>query len=67
MRLFRRLHCEITAASLPLAITCLRSRTAGNKDRARAYHHTAPISLIFGLYEGIRLALDEGLDARCVH
>ena len=39
---------------------------AASKERQRAYHHTAPISLIFGLYEGVRLALLEGLPARCV-
>ncbi len=30
----------------------------------RAYHHTAPISMLYGLHEGLRLALDEGLEAR---
>ena len=28
------------------------------------YHHTAPISAIFGLAEGLRIVLEEGLDAR---
>lgn len=31
---------------------------------AHAYHHTAPISLHFALREGLRMALEEGLDAR---
>jgi alanine-glyoxylate transaminase / serine-glyoxylate transaminase / serine-pyruvate transaminase len=30
----------------------------------RAYHHTAPISMIYGLREGLRLVLEEGLPAR---
>lgn len=30
----------------------------------RAYHHTAPISALLGLHEGLRLVLEEGLDAR---
>lgn len=28
----------------------------------RTYHHTAPISAIFGLYEGLRLIIEEGLE-----
>jgi len=30
----------------------------------RAYHHTAPISLNFGLYEALRIIVEEGLEAR---
>lgn len=30
----------------------------------RAYHHTAPISALFGLHEGLRMVLEEGLEAR---
>ncbi|HIG11881.1 MAG: alanine--glyoxylate aminotransferase family protein [bacterium] len=30
----------------------------------RAYHHTAPINMLFGLHEALRLALAEGLEAR---
>jgi alanine-glyoxylate transaminase / serine-glyoxylate transaminase / serine-pyruvate transaminase len=30
----------------------------------RVYHHTAPISAVLGLHEGLRRVLDEGLDAR---
>ncbi len=29
-----------------------------------AYHHTAPISLIYALHEAVRLVLEEGLEAR---
>ncbi|MCH7872411.1 MAG: alanine--glyoxylate aminotransferase family protein [Planctomycetes bacterium] len=30
----------------------------------RAYHHTAPISSIYALYEALRIVLEEGLQAR---
>ena len=30
----------------------------------RAYHQTAPINMIFGLHEALRLVLEEGIDAR---
>ncbi|MBX3425281.1 MAG: alanine--glyoxylate aminotransferase family protein [Pirellulales bacterium] len=30
----------------------------------RAYHHTAPINMNYALHEALRLALDEGLEAR---
>ncbi|MFP6661407.1 MAG: alanine--glyoxylate aminotransferase family protein, partial [Myxococcota bacterium] len=30
----------------------------------RVYHHTAPISAILGLAEGLRIVLEEGLEAR---
>jgi alanine-glyoxylate transaminase/serine-glyoxylate transaminase/serine-pyruvate transaminase len=30
----------------------------------RAYHHTAPVSMIFGLHQGLREVLDEGLEER---
>ena len=29
----------------------------------RVYHHTAPINMTYGLYEALRLVLEEGLDA----
>jgi alanine-glyoxylate transaminase/serine-glyoxylate transaminase/serine-pyruvate transaminase len=32
--------------------------------KERTYHHTAPISLIYGLREAMRIALEEGLEAR---
>jgi alanine-glyoxylate transaminase / serine-glyoxylate transaminase / serine-pyruvate transaminase len=31
---------------------------------ARAYHHTAPVNMVYALHESLRLALTEGLDAR---
>lgn len=30
----------------------------------RVYHHTAPVSMIYALHEGLRLVLSEGLEAR---
>lgn len=30
----------------------------------RTYHHTAPVNAIFGLYEGLRMVYEEGLEAR---
>lgn len=33
-------------------------------DRTRAYHHTAPISMLYGLREALRLVHEEGLSAR---
>ncbi len=30
----------------------------------RAYHHTAPISAVYGLYEALRIVLEEGMEAR---
>ena len=30
----------------------------------RAYHHTAPVPLVYGLHEALRLTLEEGLEAR---
>lgn len=33
-------------------------------DSDRFYHHTGPISMVYALYEGLRLVLEEGLPAR---
>jgi alanine-glyoxylate transaminase / serine-glyoxylate transaminase / serine-pyruvate transaminase len=33
-------------------------------DGPRAYHHTAPINMIYALHEGLRMVDEEGLDAR---
>jgi alanine-glyoxylate transaminase/serine-glyoxylate transaminase/serine-pyruvate transaminase len=35
-------------------------------EGSRAYHHTAPISMLYGLREALRLIEEEGLDARYV-
>ena len=31
---------------------------------ARTYHHTAPISMNYALYEGLKLVMEEGIEAR---
>jgi alanine-glyoxylate transaminase/serine-glyoxylate transaminase/serine-pyruvate transaminase len=36
--------------------------SGGRRDRA--FHHTAPVANIYGFREALRLAVDEGLDAR---
>jgi alanine-glyoxylate transaminase/serine-glyoxylate transaminase/serine-pyruvate transaminase len=33
-------------------------------DERRAYHHTAPISMIYALHEALALVLEEGLESR---
>ena len=32
--------------------------------KERTYHHTAPISMNYALYEGLKLIVEEGLEAR---
>jgi len=44
-----------------LDLSMVRNYWGGVK---RAYHHTAPISMGYALYEGLRLVLEEGLEAR---
>jgi len=34
------------------------------QEGSRAYHHTAPVSMLYGLREGLRLVEEEGLAAR---
>lgn len=36
----------------------------GYWGQERSYHHTAPINMLYGLHEALRVALAEGLDAR---
>ena len=43
--------------------TTLLSAYWDDSASSRAYHHTAPISMIYGLHEGVRLILEEGLEA----
>ena len=33
-------------------------------SRSRAFHHTAPIAMIYGFHEAVRIILEEGLEAR---
>ncbi len=44
-----------------LDLSMVRKYWAGAQ---RTYHHTAPVSLIYSLYEALRLIFEEGLDAR---
>src|SRR2546427_11569587 len=30
----------------------------------RLYHHTAPVSMLYALHEGLRIVLEEGMEAR---
>jgi alanine-glyoxylate transaminase/serine-glyoxylate transaminase/serine-pyruvate transaminase len=61
----------------PRAIEALKARTGKvqswyldlNMIRSywgddRTYHHTAPVNMIYALHEGLRLILEEGLEAR---
>lgn len=43
--------------------TTLLSAYWDDAEVSRAYHHTAPISMVYALHEGLRLILDEGLEA----
>jgi alanine-glyoxylate transaminase/serine-glyoxylate transaminase/serine-pyruvate transaminase len=43
-----------------LDVTAIR----GYWGQERSYHHTAPISSLYGLHEGLRVVLEEGLDTR---
>lgn len=53
----RRSKCQ----SWYLDLSMLFNYWAGEK---RAYHHTAPVSMTYALYEGCRVVLEEGLAAR---
>jgi alanine-glyoxylate transaminase/serine-glyoxylate transaminase/serine-pyruvate transaminase len=44
-----------------LDLSLLRTYWGGAK---RVYHHTAPVSMAYALYEALRLILEEGLEAR---
>lgn len=54
----RRKH---KAQSWYLDLSMVRHYWEGAK---RVYHHTAPISMVYALYEGLRLVLEEGLEQR---
>lgn len=44
-----------------LDLTLVKNYWAGAK---RAYHHTAPVSAVYGLHEAYRIVLEEGLETR---
>jgi alanine-glyoxylate transaminase/serine-glyoxylate transaminase/serine-pyruvate transaminase len=45
-----------------LDVSMLRNYYTG--DGGRAYHHTAPINMVYALREALRIVLEEGLEAR---
>lgn len=47
-----------------LDLSLLTTYWLGNDGGGRAYHHTAPINMVYALHEALRIALDEGLNAR---
>ena len=49
-----------TPQSWYLDLNMIRNYVTG--DGARAYHHTAPISMLYGLHAGLGTVLDEGLE-----
>ena len=74
------LSCPPGASPITLgdrAVKKLRGRKSGVRNwyldltmlekywgKKRTYHHTAPISNIYGLYEALRIAVEEGLEKR---
>lgn len=52
---------KIKAQSWYLDLSMLRKYWEGAK---RVYHHTAPISMAYALYEALRIVFEEGLEAR---
>jgi alanine-glyoxylate transaminase/serine-glyoxylate transaminase/serine-pyruvate transaminase len=48
------------AHSWYLDLSLIRNYVGGE----RAYHHTAPVNMVFAIHEGLRLALEEGMEAR---
>jgi alanine-glyoxylate transaminase / serine-glyoxylate transaminase / serine-pyruvate transaminase len=47
-----------------LDVTAVRLYWGQTDAGGRAYHHTAPISALYGLHEGLRRVLAEGLETR---
>ena len=60
-RALERIHARTSAVSYSFDIDLLQKYWV---ERPIAYHHTMPILQYYALYEGIRLALEEGLEAR---
>lgn len=55
---------ETTVQSWYLDVSAVRRYWLAGDGGARVYHHTAPISAVLGLHEGLRLVLEEGLERR---
>ena len=60
-RALERIHARKSAISFSFDIDLLQKYWV---ERPITYHHTMPILQYYALYEGIRLALEEGLEAR---
>jgi alanine-glyoxylate transaminase/serine-glyoxylate transaminase/serine-pyruvate transaminase len=60
-RAIERMHARKSSVSFSFDIDLLQKYWV---ERPMTYHHTMPILQYYALYEGIRLALDEGLQAR---
>ena len=52
------------ARSWYVEVSLLRKYWGGGE--ARVYHHTPPMTMLYALREGLRIALEEGLEARIV-
>ena len=64
-RAVRRIQARDQApVSWYLDLSLLATYWLGKAGGGRAYHHTAPINMIYGLHESLRVALTEGLDQR---
>ena len=61
VRLSRR---ERRVQSWYLDINLLAAYYLSGGDGQRVYHHTAPISMVFALAEGLRVVAEEGMEAR---
>lgn len=60
-------RCRSWYLDLSLVLDYWRTGTEdadGGAAPARAYHHTAPINLVYALHEGLRIVEEEGLEAR---
>ncbi|MTV27042.1 alanine--glyoxylate aminotransferase family protein [Nitriliruptoraceae bacterium ZYF776] len=55
---------EAVVRSWYLDVSAVRRYWGQDDGGGRTYHHTAPISSILGLHEGLRLVLEEGLETR---
>ncbi len=60
---------KVAARNLPVTswyfdLDAIRRYWIEQEGGGRLYHHTAPISSIYSLHEGLRLVLEEGLEAR---
>jgi len=60
-RIAERTHAPV---SWYLDLSLLSDYWLGKRGGGRAYHHTAPINMVYGLHEALRIALDEGLETR---